>query len=313
MFPIEASVPQGSVIGPLLWNVYFNDLLHLVPEAEAFADDCTLSFTCDDTNRVETIIRINETLKKILIWASRWKITLAPDKTQILLISRKQDPPGIQLPKIKFQGKILKPEMNINLLGVKLDNQLNFVDHVKELAKKCGKKLSAIRRISYLLNSHGCQVLYNSQVRPIMEYASLVWSSCPPSYLQLLDKIQIKAINLIKYKLADENERLVIQSLQHRRDVSALCVMFKTYILQYNHLKSLKLPSAIIHAHSTRLNIRNEYELQVPFARTSLYMRSFIPKYCRLWNDMILDINIKEIKHISSFKLIVNNWKISNP
>ena len=87
MFPIEASVPQGSVIGPLLWNVYFNDLLHLVPEAEAFADDCTLSFTCDDTNRVETIIRINETLKKILIWASRWKITVAPDKTQILLIS----------------------------------------------------------------------------------------------------------------------------------------------------------------------------------------------------------------------------------
>ena len=313
MYPIQASVPQGSVIGPLLWNVYFNDLLHLIPEAEAYADDCTLSFTCDDSNRIETLNKINQTLKLILIWAKRWKITLAPEKTQLLLITRKQNPLSFHLPSIRFQGKCLKPEKNINLLGVNFDDKLNFIDHVKDMAEKCGKKLAAIRRISYFLNDKGCQVLYNSQVRPIMEYASLVWTSCPPSYLRLLDKIQKKAINLIQFKSADRNEGLVVQSLQHRRDVSALCVMYKIYVLNHNHLTPLKLQSAVTHAHNTRLNIRNDFELKVPFAHTSLFMRSFIPKYCILWNRFTSEVNVKEIDNMFTFKMTVNRWKIENP
>ena len=61
---IGASVPQGSVLGPLLWNIYFNDILQLIPEAKAFADDCTLSFTCSDRDRKETTLKINENLDK---------------------------------------------------------------------------------------------------------------------------------------------------------------------------------------------------------------------------------------------------------
>ena len=77
---IGASVPQGSVLGPLLWNIYFNDILQLIPEAYAYADDCTLTFTYSDEERKETIMKINETLKLISEWGEKWQITLAPEK-----------------------------------------------------------------------------------------------------------------------------------------------------------------------------------------------------------------------------------------
>ncbi|KAK4292667.1 hypothetical protein Pmani_034584 [Petrolisthes manimaculis] len=65
--PSDASVPQGSIVGPLLWNVYFNDILQLIPEAQAYADDCTLSFSCDTKKDWrDTVRRINEALSCVL-------------------------------------------------------------------------------------------------------------------------------------------------------------------------------------------------------------------------------------------------------
>lgn len=77
-YSIDASVPQWSVIGHLLWNVYFNYILQLISETYAYADDCTLAFTCNKENREETITRINETLKLIVSWGTRWQVSLAP-------------------------------------------------------------------------------------------------------------------------------------------------------------------------------------------------------------------------------------------
>lgn len=70
-YPISASVPRGSVIGPLLWNVHFNDILHLIPEAYAYADDCTLSFTCEKHECTATAEHVNNVLSLITSWGRR--------------------------------------------------------------------------------------------------------------------------------------------------------------------------------------------------------------------------------------------------
>ena len=243
-YPVEASVPQGSVIGPLLWNVYFNDILHLIPEAYAYADDCTLTFVCDKEDRLATISRINETLKFIVSWGKRWQVTLAPDKTQTMLISRRHESPDDNLPSIKLEEKelILLPTMNI--LGIEIDSKLSFTSHVKEVANKCARKFACVRRIAHLLDSKGCSMLYNSQVRSLMEYSPLVWSSCPPSYLRLLDRVQERARRLVENKTQNHNTPVIFQPLQHRRDVSGLCVFFKIHKLNSAYLTLLRLPTA---------------------------------------------------------------------
>ena len=311
-YPIEASVPQGSVIGPLLWNVYFNDILHLIPEAYAYADDCTLTFTCNDEDREATISRINETLKLIVSWGKRWQVTLAPEKTQVMLITRRHESPDNRLPSIKLEEKALPLQSSINVLGVQFDNHLTFTNHVKDIANKCGRKLACIRRAAHLLDSNGCSVLYNSQIRSLMEYSPLVWSSCPPSHLRLLDRVQERARRLVENRRLITDAPIFFQPLQHRRDVSGLCVFYKVHKQQCPHLATLRLSAALNTNYNTRRGNTSEHGLHVPFARTEQYMRSFHPRYSRLWNELIQDINLNQISSMQQFKTAAHRWRLLN-
>ena len=308
--PIQASVPQGSVIGPLLWNVYFNDLLQIIPEAHAYADDCTLSFSCDSKAHSDTVSHINDTLAHIISWSKRWQVTLAPDKTQAMVISRRQVMQNTRAAAMQLDGKDLRYGNEINILGVCIDNHLCFTNHVKDLAKRAAKKLACIRRIAPLLDSKGCSTLYNSQVRSLMEYSPLVWSSCPPSYLTLLDRVQNRARRLVEFKAHHTDQPIHFQSLQHRRDVAALCVLYKVHKECIPHLASLRLPPAVAMVHTTRNAHNRIQELQIPFARTELYLRSFQPKYSRLWNSLVQQTDLCEQTTLTRFKSAVHLWRL---
>ena len=304
-------MPQGSVIGPLLWNIYFNDILHLIPEAYAYADDCTLTFTCSRENRHATILRINETLKLIVAWGKRWQVSLAPEKTQVILISRRHETPDENIPNIELENKCLAQQSSINILGVQIDNHLSFTNHVKDIATKGARKLACIRRIFYILDRKGCQALYNSQVRSLMEYSPLVWSSCPPSYLRLLDRIQERAIRMIENIRQNINTPITFQPLQHRRNVSGLCVIYKVHKLQNPHLSSMCLPPERYN-YNTRQASTSGQELQIPFARTEQYLRSFLPRYSRLWNKVAQEIDLHQIHSMQQFKKITHIWGLVN-
>ena len=308
--PVEASVPQGSVLGPLLWNIYLNDILQLIPQAYAYADDCTLTFTCSRDDRPTTISRINQALNLILEWCRRWQVTLAPDKTQVMLISRRQESQNTSQAKIKLEGKTLQQQAAINILGVEFNHDLSFTGHVRNLAKNAARKLACVRRISHLLDSRGCAALYNSQVRSLMEYSPLVWSSCPPSYLNLLDKVQDRARRLVEYKMREHDPPTAFQPLQHRRDVAGLCVVFKVHRLHTPHLATLHLRPAAVPSYTTRTAHRRSEELQVPFARTEHYLRSFLPRYSRLWNRMVRQTELHRTRSMQQFKSNINLWML---
>ena len=116
-----------------------------------------------------------------------------------------------------------------------IDNYLTFTSHVKELAKNAARKLACIRRIAPLLDSKGCSMLYNSQVRSLMEYSSLAWLSCPPSHLALFDIVPNRARWLVELKAHVNDPQTHFQSLQHRRDVAGLCVIYKIHKQNNSH------------------------------------------------------------------------------
>jgi len=311
-FPVGASVPQGSVIGPLLWNVYFNDILQLIPNAHAYADDCTLSFTSNHLNRKDSVHHINNIMALIIAWSKKWQVTFAPEKTQAMLITRRQDPLA-HTPVLMMGGKTLAYDSDISILGVQIDSRLTFTDHVRGMAKNAARKLACIRRIAPLLDGKGCCTLYHSQVRSVMEYCPLVWSCCPPSYLGLLDRVQNRAQRLVSYKTLVEDRHLHFQPLQHRRDVAALCVLYKVHRQRVPHLMSLRLEQRAAATHSTRHSSNRGQELQIPFSRTELHQRSFQPKYSRLWNTMVQQTSLHNLPSLQAFKAAVHRWRSLDP
>ncbi|XP_037772990.1 uncharacterized protein LOC119568525 [Penaeus monodon] len=162
------------------------------------------------------------------------------------------------------------------------------------MAKNAARKLACIRRITPLLDAKGCCTLYHSQVRSVMEYCPLVWSCCPPSYLELLDSVQNRAQRL-SYKMPVEDRHLHFQPLQHRRDVAALCVLYKVHRQCVPYLMSLRLEQRPVSTHGTRHSNNRGQELQIPFSRTELHQRSFQPKYSRLWNTMVQQTSLHNL------------------
>ena len=162
------------------------------------------------------------------------------------------------------------------------------------------------------LHSQSCSVLYNSQIRSLMEYSPLVWSSCPPSHLRLLDRVQERARRLVENRRLITDAPIFFQPLQHRRDVSGLCVFYKVHKQQCPHLATLRLSAALNTNYNTRRGNTSEHGLHVPFARTEQYMRSFHPRYSRLWNELIQDINLNQVSSMQQFKTAAHRWRLLN-
>jgi len=303
--PVKASVPQGSVLGPLLWNVYFNDILQLIPEATAYADDCTLTFTCERNERHNTVVRINQALQSIASWAKRWQVTFAPEKTQAALISRRQDDVDRDQLTIHLEGRKIHLQESVNILGVEFDSGLTYTSHVRKVAKNAAWKLNCIRRVAHLLDAQGVDTLYKSQVRSLMEYSPLAWSSCPPSYLGLLDRVQARAQRLSRMRTPEGDVRS-LQPLQQRRDVAGMCVMYKVQRMHLPQLAALRLnPPAPL---PNRAAYNNEHQVAVPYARTEHYLRSFLPRYSRLWNTLVRQTDLHLTTSLQVFKSGVNVW-----
>uniref|UniRef100_A0A0P4VXZ1 Reverse transcriptase domain-containing protein n=1 Tax=Scylla olivacea TaxID=85551 RepID=A0A0P4VXZ1_SCYOL len=164
-----------------------SDILQLVPEAQAYADECTLTFTCDRNHRQDTVDRINVVLQSSASCSRRWQITLAPERTQVLHIFRRRE--DTHPLAIFIEGRRLPFQQSISVLRVEVDAGLTFTTHVRKVARDPAWKLSCVRRAGKILDGWGIASLYRTQVRHVMEYTPLTWSS----YLAKLERIQARA------------------------------------------------------------------------------------------------------------------------
>ena len=263
--PIKAGVPQGSCLGPLLWNIYINELLNLIPGVKAYADDLTLAHAYVPGEEAATAAHMNATLSRIVSWGNKWQVKFASNKTQLLIVSRART--NLRL---AVGGETLVSRNEMEVLGVTYDSWLTFRKHIERLARQASGKLASLRRISWLLDSKGLEMLYKAQVRSSMEYSSLAWGGAANKHLSLLDKVQARAVRLMKDNEPDQDTTL--HSLQHRRDVAGLTVMFKVQQQRVPHLQALRQPlrrAEVI----TRAVVQGPGELLQPRCRTWHHQR----------------------------------------
>lgn len=161
-------MPQGSVLGPLLFNIYLNDLFFTLNDVCNFADDTT-PYVCD-----LSLQRVLEQLEHHCDLAINWFdcnfMKLNTDKCHLLVSGHKYEKTWIRVGKDKIWE-----ERNVKLLGVTIDNELKFDQHISDICRKANRKLSALLRMSKFLQFEKRRTLYKAFIESQFKYCPLVW------------------------------------------------------------------------------------------------------------------------------------------
>jgi len=298
---IPSGVPQGSVLGPLLFLIYINDITHEVLNCKIrlFADDTCLFIEVDD--RVDTCVKINDDLSRISRWANRWLVTFSPTKTKSLTISNKKD---IHLnPPIYFAGTAVNEVKSHMYLGLLFTCNLKWTEHINLIYLKARKRLSLMTPLKYELDRKTLHIMFTSFVRPVMEYGNVVWGGTYDSDMNKLEKINVDGMRLLTGATANSNirklyEETAWQSVRERCDAAMATMLYKIkHFLTPNYLTSL-LPrqNSDIVPH----NLRNREHIKPPYARLETYKRSFLPYAINIWNS--LTSNTRNMQSLHLFK-----------
>ena len=162
-------VPQGSVLGPLLFNIYINDMLYLMEDAEVcnYADDTTIYVVCDKIDDV--VRRLEDGVAAILNWFPNNYMKLNEEKCHAMVFGGIHDDI-----RVKIGTSVIKETKEQMLLGINIDNKLTFKSHVETLCKKAAQKLHALARIANHMETEQLASLMNAFIMSHFSYCPLV-------------------------------------------------------------------------------------------------------------------------------------------
>ena len=180
--PVVSGVPQGSVLGPLLFLVFINDLPASVSsKARLFADDCILYRTIENH---QDCVTLQMDLNKLALWGSTWGMQYHPQKCNSLSITRSHQPHAFNY---TLKGHVLESVNTAKYLGITLSSNMSWDTHINNITAKANKILSVLRRNFQIKQEETKSLAYKSMVRSNLEYCS---SICAPHTKQHIDKIE---------------------------------------------------------------------------------------------------------------------------
>ena len=302
---VTAGVPQGSVLGPLLFLLYINDLVHEIHfcNIRFFADDTCLFIEFD--NRDEAVRQIENDLSRVMQWSNKWLVKFSSPKTKSLIISNKVD--RHLNPPLTFDNETVTEVNHHTYLGLKFSYNLKWNEHINETYLKAKSRLSLMIPLKYRADRKTLEIMYKSFVRPVMEYGIVVWGGTYDTPLAKLEELNVRALRLITGATANSNIRklffeLPLETTTERRDVAVLNMFFKIKNgLARNYLLQLIPPER---SELVNYSLRNNDTIEPPFARLESLKRSFVLCAIRLWNR--LSPNARNAKSFYAFKHLIS-------
>ena len=303
---VTIGVPQGSILGPLLFLIYINDMRQAcnLLECVQYADDTTLYLS---GNNLDSVCQtMNSQLQLIDHWLQLNKLSLNITKTHYMLFTRS----NLATQNISMRNVSLERVDQTKFLGVIVDKNLSFKGHVDTLCKKLSSAIGAIKRVRFFLPDSVVKILYFSLVYPRLLYGICVWGSSGVGNFNRVNSLQRKAF-LLFYSISN-NTFLKTNGLLTFESIFSYNVAIKFHkYLSFSDFP--ELASAIerlrpLHHHQTRFTTQGNFNL--PRCRSSKFQHSFIFRSIGIWNK--IPLFIKSIHSKEKFKNHLKEYFLNN-
>ena len=230
-------MPQGTILGPILFLIYVNDFSYCFTDSKCviYADDTTIFFSSDKPNVLQQTIQNGLSKASKLLDTNRLVVnTSKSDFIVIGNISRVKDCDV----SVNINGDLIKSSQSTKLLGVHIDSQLSFKNHIQSLLTKLAPKLGLLRRLSFDLPEYILLTIYKSVIQPHIDYCLSVWGSCNKTDMLSVQKVQNRAARSIT-RCFDQN--VTSESIIKRQGLMTVSERYKyfTSVLVYKGINNL--------------------------------------------------------------------------
>ena len=298
---MKCGVPQGSVLGPLLFFIYVNDIAKSsqILSFILFADDTNLFFSHKD---LETLYKtMNQELKQVSLWLNANKLSLNVNKTQFMIFKTKKR-------KLSYKANVIINDQPINqvnytkFLRLYIDEELTWKYHINHVTMNVAKMTGIIAKARHFLLLKALLILYNTMIYPYLTYCNIIWASTYPTRLKPILRTQKKLIRIITFANYTEKSGPLFKSLKILNIFELNTYLTAVFMYSYNHDK---LPAFFDNFFQTNesihsYNTRSSSKVHIEFRRTNYGKFSIRFKGAITWNS--LPIEIRNISSINTFK-----------
>ena len=318
---IEYGVPQGSILGPLLFIIYMNDLPLFVTNAQIsmYADDTSLY------NNIKSVSEIKDNLipafLKICDWLRSNKLSLNTLKTEFMVIGSQNklnnmDSDPMTTPYlISMDGFTIKRTKVVKYLGLVVDDALTWSQHIDYISTKIAQGVGILKRTRSFLPKQSLLTLYQSMIEPYFRYCNIVWGQCNETLLDRLQTLQNRAARVIaniSYEAADHNSLLCDYGWLNVRNL----IRLDLGVFMYKTQKGLApdvfydLYHSVTELHS--YNTRSAYNgnLQIPLTNLRAGDKAISVSGARIWNN--IPNSVKQAQSLDIFKRELKEYLIKS-